>query len=332
MVTSYVMEPAEQMCNCFKRQAQGTAWSMVSYSEESGFLESGRLDNSYWLRHHQLVWAGRAVQLVWEGPAVWRKYASSPEKGDLHHPAWKISCSFCIIIKKKKHSALCLGVRTYVVVNSFLTTFPQRIPHASVPQAVLVLADWRNCEPSFRVPQCGRITGTFSMLPSTPVFKDLAVTAGPAGLRVVLSTKGHVMTEMLQGTHCSKPGSSLSVIRLGQRPPSKICAQFWVIPFYVLAWIVSKARASPALVAVISVVISCYFFTHNKFVPDKFLLFHIFFSQCSYSSHSSFQRVYIQIFSLEKCNFLTFLFLEKTADLQYWCLVSFSRKNMIFSL
>lgn len=106
MVTSYVMEPAEQMCNCFKRQAQGTAWSMVSYSEESGFLESGRLDNSYWLRHHQLVRAGRAVQLVWEGPAVWRKYASSPEKGDLHHPAWKISCSFCIIIKKKKLSTV----------------------------------------------------------------------------------------------------------------------------------------------------------------------------------------------------------------------------------
>lgn len=169
------------------------------------------------------------------------------------------------------------------------------------------------------------------MPPSTPDFKDLAVTAGPAGLRVVLSTKGHVMTEMLQGTHCSKPGSSLSVNHLGQRPPSKICAQFWVIPFYVLAWIVSKARASPALVAIISVVISCYFFTHNKFVPDKFLLFHIFFSQCSYSSHSSFQWVYIQIFSLEKCNFLTFLFLEKTADLQYWCLVSCSRKNMIFS-
>lgn len=144
-------------------------------------------------------------------------------------------------------------MRTYVAVHSFLTTFPQRIPHASVPQAVLVLADWRNFDSSFRVPQCGRITGTFFMPPSTPVFKVLAVIASSAALRVELSTKGHVMTEMMQETHCSKPGRRYSVIRLGQRPTSKICAQFWVIPFYILAWIVSKARACPVLVAVISV-------------------------------------------------------------------------------
>lgn len=83
-------------------------------------------------------------------------------------------------------------MRTYVVVNSLFTSFPQRIPHASVPQAVLVLADWRNCDHSFWVPQCGTIIGPFSMLPSTPVVKDLSITTGLAGLTVVLSTKGYV--------------------------------------------------------------------------------------------------------------------------------------------
>lgn len=99
-------------------------------------------------------------------------------------------------------------MRTHVMANSFFISFPWRIPHVSVPQAVLAVADWRNCNHSFWVPQCGIIIGTLSMLPSTPVFKDLSTTGGSAGFMVVLSIKGCVEATDDVGDTFSKSGTS----------------------------------------------------------------------------------------------------------------------------